>query len=198
MAPEAVYWFSDGSHRDREAVLSAIAETFATIRDEVYRLDDLEWIAHSHDHTVCRYRFTWTGTIDGQLRSGNGRGTNVLVNNAGTWQMFHEHLSAQPGGSIDPQELTVAPRRTAPVGCGQAVGGRARPGAGAGNAAVGYDSDGAGLGGQARGRRLAMAGQRGYPAQYVSPTVANSGALGGVAFSCEVSQDMQPIDRSRV
>ncbi|MFE1856391.1 YybH family protein [Streptomyces sp. NPDC059489] len=94
IAPEAVYWFSDGSHRGREAVLSAIAETFATIRDEIYQIDDLEWITHSDDHAVCRYRFTWTGNIDGQPRAGSGRGTNVLVNNAGTWQMLHEHLSA--------------------------------------------------------------------------------------------------------
>ncbi|MET7478197.1 nuclear transport factor 2 family protein [Streptomyces sp. NPDC005648] len=93
IAPEAVYWFTDGSHRGREAVLSAIARTFATIRDEIYRIDDLEWIAHSDEHAVCRYRFTWTGTIDGEPRSGSGRGTNVLVNNAGTWQMLHEHLS---------------------------------------------------------------------------------------------------------
>ncbi|MER6062374.1 nuclear transport factor 2 family protein [Streptomyces sp. NPDC001792] len=94
IAPEAVYWFTDGSHRGREAVLAAIAETFAAIRDEIYQIDDLEWIAHSDDHAVCRYRFTWTGTVDGQPRSGSGRGTNVLVNNAGTWQMLHEHLSA--------------------------------------------------------------------------------------------------------
>jgi hypothetical protein len=30
IAPEAVYWFSDGSHHGREAILAAIAETFAT------------------------------------------------------------------------------------------------------------------------------------------------------------------------
>ncbi|WP_030927589.1 YybH family protein [Streptomyces sp. NRRL B-24720] len=94
IAPDAVYWFSDGSHRGREAVLSAISKTFAAIRDEIYRIDDLEWIAHGNDHAVCRYRFTWTGTIDGRPRSGSGRGTNVLVSNAGTWQMHHEHLSA--------------------------------------------------------------------------------------------------------
>ena len=94
IAPEAVYWFSDGSHRGCEAILSAIAETFATIRDEIYQINDLEWITYSDDHAVCRYQFAWTGTIDGQLRSGSGRGTNVLINNAGTWQMLHEHLSA--------------------------------------------------------------------------------------------------------
>ncbi|MET8513255.1 DUF4440 domain-containing protein [Streptomyces sp. NPDC005077] len=69
IAPDAVYWFSDGSHRGREAILSAIAKTFATIRDEIYQIDDLEWIAHSDDHAVCRYRFTWTGTIDSQRQT---------------------------------------------------------------------------------------------------------------------------------
>ncbi|WP_326746330.1 nuclear transport factor 2 family protein [Streptomyces sp. NBC_00121] len=106
IAPDAVYWFSDGSHRGRKAILSAIAYTFATIHDEIYQIDDLEWIVHSDDHAVCRYRFTWTGTIDGRPRSGSGRGTNVLVNNAGTWQMLHEHLSACDG-STDPQGLTI-------------------------------------------------------------------------------------------
>ncbi|MFC9409647.1 nuclear transport factor 2 family protein [[Kitasatospora] papulosa] len=46
IAPGAVYWFSDGSHHGREAVLSAIAETFATIRDEIYQINDLEWITY--------------------------------------------------------------------------------------------------------------------------------------------------------
>jgi ketosteroid isomerase-like protein len=94
IAPEAVYWFSDGSHRGHESVLAAIAETFATIHDEIYRIDELEWISCNDHHAACRYRFTWTGSIDGQARSGTGRGTNVLINSAGTWQMLHEHLSA--------------------------------------------------------------------------------------------------------
>ncbi|MFD3563773.1 YybH family protein [Streptomyces sp. NPDC058686] len=94
IAPGAVYWFSDGSYRGREAILSAVGKTFATIHDEIDQIDDLEWIALSNDHAICRYRFTWTGTINGQPRSRSGRGTNVLVNNAGTWQMLHEHLSA--------------------------------------------------------------------------------------------------------
>jgi uncharacterized protein (TIGR02246 family) len=93
IAPDAVYWFSDGSHSGREAVLAAIAETFATIRDEVYQIDDLEWINTDSSYAVCRYRFTWTGTVNGQPKTGNGRGTNVLINNDGAWQMLHEHLS---------------------------------------------------------------------------------------------------------
>jgi ketosteroid isomerase-like protein len=94
IAAQAVYWFSDGSHRGHQAILAAIAETFATIQDEIYRIDELEWIASTASHATCRYRFTWTGTINGQPRSGTGRGTNVLINHAGTWQILHEHLSA--------------------------------------------------------------------------------------------------------
>lgn len=67
IAPRAVYWFSDGSHRGREAILSAIAATFATIRDEMYQINELEWITYSDHHAVCRYQFTWAGTVDGQL-----------------------------------------------------------------------------------------------------------------------------------
>ncbi|MCN0154493.1 nuclear transport factor 2 family protein [Salinispora arenicola] len=32
--------------------------------------------------------------MDGQPRSGGGRGTNVLARRDGSWQMVHEHLSS--------------------------------------------------------------------------------------------------------
>jgi ketosteroid isomerase-like protein len=94
IAADAVYWFTDGSHRGRDAVLAAIGETFAAIHDEVYRITELEWVMASGSHAVCRYHFAWTGIVAGQPRSGSGRGTNVLVRNDGAWQMLHEHLSA--------------------------------------------------------------------------------------------------------
>ena len=94
IAEEAVYWFSDGSHRGREAVLAAISATFAAIRDEVYRISELEWVACRPDYAVCRYRFSWAGVVEGQRRSGRGRGTNVVVKRGGNWQMLHEHLSS--------------------------------------------------------------------------------------------------------
>jgi uncharacterized protein (TIGR02246 family) len=93
IAPEAVYWFSDGSYRGRDAVVAAIAETFATIHDETYQIADLEWVAVSDNYAVCRYHFTWTGTVNGRPASGSGRGTNVLISSDGAWQMLHEHLS---------------------------------------------------------------------------------------------------------
>jgi ketosteroid isomerase-like protein len=94
IAADAVYWFSDGSYRGRDAILAAIAQTFATIRDETYQIADLEWVATDSSLAVCRYRFSWTGIINGLPRSGSGRGTNVLIKTSGGWQMLHEHLSA--------------------------------------------------------------------------------------------------------
>jgi hypothetical protein len=84
-----------GEHpRRRDAILSAIADTFTAIRDETYRIYDLEWVVADDNQAVCRYRFSWTGIINGQPRSGGGRGTNVLIRSGESWQVLHEHLSA--------------------------------------------------------------------------------------------------------
>lgn len=93
IAEDATYWFTEGSYQGIEAIRSAIERTFATISDEVYRIEDLEWIAVSAEFAACRYRFSWNGVIDGRPAAGSGRGTNVLTKRDGTWQMLHEHLS---------------------------------------------------------------------------------------------------------
>jgi ketosteroid isomerase-like protein len=90
----ATYWFSDGSHHGLTEIATAIETTFATIQDEIYTIHDLEWVAASAELAVCRYRFSWTGRIDGQSRSGNGRGTNVITKQRGEWKILHEHLSS--------------------------------------------------------------------------------------------------------
>lgn len=94
IVPDAVYWFSDGSYRGLEEIARAIEQTFAAIQDEVYEVKDIEWVVLAADHAVCRYRFCWTGVVDGQPRSGQGRGTNVIVKRDGAWKMQHEHLSS--------------------------------------------------------------------------------------------------------
>jgi ketosteroid isomerase-like protein len=94
IAEDAVYWFSDGSYRGSDEITGAIERTFDAIRDEKYEITDLEWVVLVADHAVCRYRFFWTGVVDGQPRSGQGRGTNVIVRRDGAWKMQHEHLSS--------------------------------------------------------------------------------------------------------
>ena len=93
IAEDATYWFTDGSYCGREEIAGAFERTFATIRDEVYELRELEWFALADEVAACRYRFSWQGVVDGQARSGRGRGTNVLVNRDGSWRVQHEHLS---------------------------------------------------------------------------------------------------------
>jgi len=93
IADDATYWFTEGSYHGIVAIRGAIERTFTTILDEVYRIEDLEWVAVTDNLAVCRYRFRWTGTVDGEPASGQGRGTNVVTRHNGEWKMLHEHLS---------------------------------------------------------------------------------------------------------
>lgn len=93
IAEDATYWFTDGSHQGIDAIRTAVERTFATILDEVYTIDEVEWIVVEAGSAVCRYRFRWSGVVDGVPASGQGRGTNVLTRRDGTWKMLHEHLS---------------------------------------------------------------------------------------------------------
>jgi ketosteroid isomerase-like protein len=94
IAEDATYWFSDGSHQGIAAVTAAIERTFASIRDEIYQIRELEWVVLAPDTAVCRYHFRWEGVVDGKPRSGRGRGTNVIARRDGAWKMLHEHLSS--------------------------------------------------------------------------------------------------------
>jgi ketosteroid isomerase-like protein len=93
IAEDATYWFSDGSYEGLGEIRGAIERTFAAIQDEVYEISDLKWVVLASEHAVCQYRFSWWGVVNGQLRSGRGRGTNVVVRQDGGWKMQHEHLS---------------------------------------------------------------------------------------------------------
>jgi ketosteroid isomerase-like protein len=94
IAEDATYWFSDGSYRGLDEITGAIKRTFLAIQDEVYEIKDLEWVVLTAEHAACRYRFSWTGVIDGRPRSGQGRGTNVVVKRDGEWKIRHEHLTS--------------------------------------------------------------------------------------------------------
>lgn len=93
IADDATYWFAEGSYHGIAAIRTAIERTFATILDEVYRIEDLEWVATTDELGVFRYHFRWNGLVDGKPVSGQGRGTNVVVKRNGAWKMLHEHLS---------------------------------------------------------------------------------------------------------
>ncbi|WP_075972418.1 nuclear transport factor 2 family protein [Glutamicibacter halophytocola] len=94
ISPEASYWFSDGSYYGHEEIRVALQNTFDTIQNEVYSIHDLAWVTVKSDIAVCRYHFSWIGLINGQPRSGTGRGTNVLVRHKSGWLIEHEQLTS--------------------------------------------------------------------------------------------------------
>ena len=96
IAPDAVFWFNDGSHCGLGEIRRAFEETWAKFPLERYWLEDLRWLAKGEAAAGCTYRFCWQASKDGKLVSGGGRGTTLLRQDAGTWQIVHEHLSQFP------------------------------------------------------------------------------------------------------
>lgn len=94
IAPSATYWFTDGSYAGTEEIRAAIEATFAKIQDEIYEIKDVRWPLMTATEAVCTYTFIWRGVVDGQVTSGNGRGTNALRKIDDSWQIVHEHLSS--------------------------------------------------------------------------------------------------------
>jgi ketosteroid isomerase-like protein len=97
IAPDATFWFSDGTHRGIAEIRAAFEATWRALADETYWLDQREWIAEGDSAAVCTYRFNWRATIGGVPSSGSGRGTTVLRRVDDRWSIVHEHLSRMPG-----------------------------------------------------------------------------------------------------
>ena len=84
--------FSSGTFKGKDEVRKVFEHNFAAIEDEQYAIEDQHWAFVGQESAVCLYTFQWQGIIKGQPASGGGRGTSVLVNVEGTWQIVAEHL----------------------------------------------------------------------------------------------------------
>lgn len=97
IAPDATFWFSNGTHSGIAAIRAAFEATWQAMGPtERYWLDQLEWIAEGDSAAACIYRFNWEITVDGRRDSGSGRGTTVLKRVGDRWWIAHEHLSRWP------------------------------------------------------------------------------------------------------
>jgi ketosteroid isomerase-like protein len=93
IAPEATFWFSDGTHRGIAAIRAAFDATWRAMGgDEHYWLTEVEWIAEGDTAAACTYTFNWSAGG----KSGSGRGTTVLARASAGWRIVHEHLSRMP------------------------------------------------------------------------------------------------------
>ncbi|MBU1050154.1 nuclear transport factor 2 family protein [Candidatus Bipolaricaulota bacterium] len=91
--PDACVTFSTGSvHKGKPAVQRAFEANFMSIKSEVYAVSNVHWVTKSADIATYLFEFDWSGMIQGQQAHGAGRGTSVLVNEGGKWQLLVEHL----------------------------------------------------------------------------------------------------------
>ena len=93
LAPDAVFWFTDGKHRGVDAIRAAFEATWEAMGpNERYWLTEIEWVAEGDAAASCIYQFNWSA----RGMSGSGRGTTVLARTSAGWRIAHEHLSRLP------------------------------------------------------------------------------------------------------
>lgn len=93
----AVVVFSEGTFVGKPEIEIAFRRTFDLIKDETYQIENLLWVDVQESSALCTYTFKWTGRVGGQSRSGQGRGTSLLVRQGSSWKIKHEHLGPAAG-----------------------------------------------------------------------------------------------------
>jgi ketosteroid isomerase-like protein len=96
ISDEAVFWFSDGSHKGKREIKCAFEKTWQKLNNDTYWLQNIEWIALGDRAASCIYQFNWKTEINGKALEGTGRGTTVLRKEDNGWRIVHEHLSRTP------------------------------------------------------------------------------------------------------
>jgi len=98
MHTDACVTFSNGAvHKGKVAVQKAFEHNFSLIKDEHYSMSNVHWVIKTTETAIYLFEFSWNGIIDGKPAQGTGRGTSVLINSDGRWQLLIEHLG--PKGS---------------------------------------------------------------------------------------------------
>jgi ketosteroid isomerase-like protein len=90
---EACVTFSNGTvHKDKAEVQKAFEKNFSLIKDETYSIANVHWVMKNPETAAYLFEFNWSGIINDKQASGSGRGTCVLINETGKWQLLIEHL----------------------------------------------------------------------------------------------------------
>ena len=90
---DACVTFSNGTvHKGKSEIQKAFEKNFSLIKDETYSIANVHWVLKNAGAAVYLFEFNWSGLINGQPAKGSGRGTSVLINEGGEWQLLIEHL----------------------------------------------------------------------------------------------------------
>lgn len=94
---DVVFVFRDGVHRGQAEAQAAFNAAWSSLPDEVYTMEEPEWLLVGEEAAVVVFRYTYRGTTGGGLSlSGSGRGTNLYVRSSDGWRLSYEHLSHDP------------------------------------------------------------------------------------------------------
>ncbi len=95
IAPDAVFWFTDGSHVGRDAIAAAFGRTRRTIEDDRCARHGVRWLVREATTAVCVYAFTAEGRVRGRPFAAGGRGTTAIARRPEGWRVLHKHLSPE-------------------------------------------------------------------------------------------------------
>jgi ketosteroid isomerase-like protein len=93
LAPDAIYWFTKNEYRSIEEIQSYFENTWNLIKEEVYSISNINWIAIDQKTASCLYTYHWEGYYNGDFVSGTGNATNIFKKQNSEWKLIHEHLS---------------------------------------------------------------------------------------------------------
>lgn len=92
--PEAIFWYADKSCATTNEIQSYFENSWSLIKEEVYSISNVRWIAVDEETATCLYTYHYEGYINDRFVSGGGRATNIFIRDQeGTWKLIHEHLS---------------------------------------------------------------------------------------------------------
>jgi len=85
--------FSNGKvHKGKNAVELAYKRNFSIIKNEVFKIKNVQWINESESYAVYIFEFHWKGIIKEQTAEGGGTGTSILIKENEKWLLLAEHL----------------------------------------------------------------------------------------------------------
>jgi ketosteroid isomerase-like protein len=97
IASDARFVFAGEKHQGIDAVRASFNRTWATIPDEVYTMDEAEWLSRDRSSALVAFRYRYRGTMaNGRALAGGGYGTNLYRRTPEGWRLAYEHLSPDP------------------------------------------------------------------------------------------------------
>jgi ketosteroid isomerase-like protein len=95
----AYFRFNDGDHIGRAAIRAVFEKTWRgdpTVRKARFYLSDVVVLTTDARTATATYTWNWEGAQGDRAFTIKGRGTRVLVFDAGRFRIVHEHLSRFP------------------------------------------------------------------------------------------------------